>query len=139
MKLFQPDLEKLKNKKNIKGLLKVLKRKDESLRLEAINILGEIADNRAVKPLIQTYYNKNESFKVREASIKALGKIGDKSAITPLIVATADVSLEVRGAAKESLIAIGKNSVDELIIKMQRYNYIVLVSLLLLFAYKCYK
>ena len=48
-----PNIEKLKTRKNIKGLIKALKDKDENVRYYAAKALGWIGDSRAVEPLIE--------------------------------------------------------------------------------------
>lgn len=48
-----PNVEKLKAKGNVKGLIKALGyEKDATIRQAADEVLGEIGDTRAVEPLI---------------------------------------------------------------------------------------
>jgi HEAT repeat protein len=51
-KLFKPNVEKLKAKGDVEGLIKVLKHKNPEVRSEAEEALGEIG-KPAVEPLIQ--------------------------------------------------------------------------------------
>ena len=71
--LFKPNVERLQEKKNVKGLIKALRHKDRRVRSEAAEALGEIGDKRAVEPLIQAL--KDEYWDVRLRAEKALEKI----------------------------------------------------------------
>jgi len=51
MGLFEPNVEKLEKKKNVKGLIKALRHEDVHVRWSAAEALGEIGDARAVEPL----------------------------------------------------------------------------------------
>jgi len=75
-RLFRPDIGKLKEKKDVDGLIKALRDKDSDIRLEVAYALGEIKDKRAVEPLIQAL--KDEDNFVREAAVEALEKIEAK-------------------------------------------------------------
>jgi HEAT repeat protein len=80
-----PNVDKLRAKRNIEGLLEALEyRKDDSVRGAAIKALGEIGDSRAVEPLIAVLRDGHGS--VRDAAAVALGEIG-APAVEPLIVA----------------------------------------------------
>jgi len=52
---------------------------------KAIDFLGELGDERAVQPLIDTALNSNLYWDMQLQAIEALGKIGDKRAVQPLI------------------------------------------------------
>ena len=80
--LFKSNVERLQEKKNVKGLIKALRDKDSDVREEAAEALGEIGDKRAVEPLIQAL--KDEDLKVRVKAAIALSRIGDERAIKPL-------------------------------------------------------
>lgn len=69
------------NRKDVKGLLKMLNDADCNNRLNAAEALGEIADPIAIKPLIERLHN--DHYDVSYAAGKALAKIG-KPAIIPL-------------------------------------------------------
>ncbi len=78
-----PNVEALKEKKNVKGLIKALSYpKDFQVRKSAAKALGEIRDSRAVEQLIATL--QDEDSKVRKSAAKALASIGEDSAIEPL-------------------------------------------------------
>lgn len=103
-----PDIKKLKARKNVKGLIKALKDKDEDVRRDSAEALGKIRDKRAVEPLIEALKDKDEG--VRKDSAEALGKIGDPSAVEPLIGALKDVDPYVRKAALDALKKIAKQA-----------------------------
>ena len=90
-----PNVDKMKAKRDVEGLIKVLgynrtlSVKENVFRsrlaAEAAAALGEIGDARTVEPLCTAL-----SFpfvNVRQAAAGALGKIGDARAVKPLIAA----------------------------------------------------
>jgi HEAT repeat protein len=107
MSLFgPPNVEKLKAKGDVKGLIKALGyKKDAEVRKEAAQALGEIGDTQAVEPLIATL--KDENRDVRRAAAEMLGKIGDVRAVEPLITAIKDSARGVCQAAIEALDKLG--------------------------------
>ena len=105
MKLFdflKPNVEKMKAKKNVKGLIKVLGHRDYHLRASAAFALGETGDARAVEPLIASL--KDSASFVCIYAAGALGKIGDARGVEPLIAIFKDVRL---GMAARALDEIG--------------------------------
>jgi len=44
--LFKPNVERLQEEKNVKGLIKALRYKDSDVRREAAEALGKIGDTR---------------------------------------------------------------------------------------------
>ena len=76
-------LAKLKERGDVKGLIKYLKHEKSNLmRATAVNILGDIGDARAVEPLVAML--KYEDWSVRKAAAEALEKIGDPQAVAAL-------------------------------------------------------
>ena len=74
-KLFGPSPQVLARKKDVQGLIKVLKKEeDENVRVDAIEALGMIGDARGVEPLIQALKDKDDD--VRRRAAGALGTIG---------------------------------------------------------------
>ena len=51
-RLFKPNVKRLKEEKNVKGLIKALRHKDGYVRRDAAEALGKIGEP-AVEPLIQ--------------------------------------------------------------------------------------
>jgi ankyrin repeat protein len=112
--LFEPpNVEKLKAKKDVKGLIKALSyQKDYRVRKDAVKDLGQIGDARAVESLIVAL--KDGNIDVRKAAAGALGDIGDARALKSLITALQDD--DVCNAAAIALGKIGDvNAVEPLI------------------------
>ena len=100
--LFKPNIEKLKEKKDVESLIKALQYKgDLDVRSEAVEAVGKIGDKRAVEPLIQALNDENKY--VREGAALALAEIGDKRAVEPLIQALNDKDENVRAEAADTL------------------------------------
>lgn len=64
-------------------LLRLIKDKDERVRMFSAAMLGKIGDPKAVNALIEALKDQDEN--VKHASAESLGKIGDKRAVKPLI------------------------------------------------------
>jgi HEAT repeat protein len=81
----EPNIEKMKAKRDVEGLIKVLKRQERysPVAWDAIKALGEIGDTEVVECLIQTL--KDKKWIARERAIYALEKVGDERAIEVLI------------------------------------------------------
>jgi HEAT repeat protein len=103
--LFKPNVEKLKKKRDVEGLLKALGYKGKNVRLSAAEALGKIQDAMTVGPLIRALKDKDSD--VRGKAIWALGEIGDAKAVGPLIWALKDNDSGVRERAKWALGEIG--------------------------------
>jgi len=79
-----PNVEKMKARRDVKGLIKALAyRKDSNVRRAAACALGEIKDARAVKPLIAAL--KDKDWDVCKAVAEVLLQIGDPCATEPLV------------------------------------------------------
>lgn len=75
--LFKPDIEKLKEKKDVNGLVKALcYKKDDKVRRDAAIILGDMGDLKVLQPLIATLKDEDEN--VRINVVIALKKIVDR-------------------------------------------------------------
>ena len=99
--LFKPNVEKLKEKMDVEGLLKALDYKDKNVRLSAAEALGKLKSRMAIDPLIRAMKD-NDSY-VRKEAAKALGEIKDNRAIDPLIRALKDNDSDVRKEAAKAL------------------------------------
>ena len=113
----KPDVEKMEENKDVKGLIKALKDKDETVRGKAANALGELKDRKAVKQLIKAL--QDDSSEVQCASAEALGKIGDKKAVGPLILKLGSLYAGVQVSASRALVKIGEPSVKPLLLAMR--------------------
>jgi hypothetical protein len=94
MPLFgPPNVEKLKARGNVSGLIEALGyRKKPGVREAAARALGEIGDERAVEPLIAAL--KDEVWSGGKAAAEALERIGTP-AVDPLIAALKDLDYSV--------------------------------------------
>jgi WD40 repeat protein len=81
-----PDVERLKAKGDVKGLIKALEyEKDWHVRRDAAEAFGQIGDPRAIGPLIAAFKDGY----LNEVAAEALVKIGAR-AVEPLIAALSD-------------------------------------------------
>jgi len=142
--LFGTDVQKLKETRNVPGLIFALQHKDPTVQYEAAEALGEIGDDRAVEPLLAALKN-DETSGVRWKAVEALsklgtpavagligalqhndddvrwkaaiglGEIGDPNAIPSLINLLCDDDRYVRSRAAYALSMIGEPAVDPLI------------------------
>jgi len=132
MDLFgPPNIEHLKAKGDIPGLIKAMNYKKDSpdpkntaVRRAAAQALGEIGDARAVEPLIAALSEEG----LCQAAVEALGKIGDARAVEPLIGILDKISFSLEsGAVARALGDIGDpRAVKALIayIVARKYAYI---------------
>jgi hypothetical protein len=114
-----PDVEKLKAKGDVAGLIKALAyRKDGQVRRASAEALGRMCAARAVDALIAAL--RDQSWGVRTAAVTALRKIGDSRAVAPLIASLKDDTDHVRLAATTALGEIGDSrAVDPLIASLK--------------------
>jgi HEAT repeat protein len=142
--LFGTDVKKLRESRNVQGLIFALQHKDPTVQYDAAEALGDIGDERAVEPLLAALKNDETGgvrWKAAEALSKlgtpsvdgligalqhndddvrwktaiALGEIGDPKAIPPLINLLCDEDRFVRSRAAYALSMIGEPAVDPLI------------------------
>jgi HEAT repeat protein len=108
-------IQGLKDKGNIEGLIKLLKRgRSVELRMGAAEALGEIGDEHAVDALLEALRDKH--LWVRNRAFGALGRIGDKRAVGPLIEILQDKDKVMRWGAISALRHIGdERAVEPLI------------------------
>ena len=111
-RIFKPNVERLKARWDVEGLIKALNHRDYKVRAKAAEALGDLKAKEAVNALIRAL--KDESPEVRKASAYALGRIGDERAIRPLVEALKDESLDVRFEAAKALKELGYKKVAEL-------------------------
>jgi HEAT repeat protein len=103
--LLPPNVEQLKARGDVEGLIKALGNKDYAVRRQAAHALGGIKDARAVEPLADALKDKEPS--VRESVAEALREMGDARAVEALIAALTDSSEMVRSHAAAALGRIG--------------------------------
>jgi HEAT repeat protein len=142
--LFGTDIKKLKESRNVEGLIFALRHKDPIVQYDAAEALGDLGDERAVEPLLTALKNDETGgvrWKAAEALSKlgtysvagligalqhddddvrwkaaiALGEIGDPQSIPSLISVLCDKDRFVRSRAAYALSMIGEPAVDPLI------------------------
>ena len=69
-----PDIEKIKAKRDVKGLIKALRNKKADIRSKAAQALGEIRDARAIEPLLTSLRDGDRN--MRWQAGEALEKLG---------------------------------------------------------------
>jgi len=72
--MFKPDVDRLKSRRNVGGLIKALRYGDSHVRYAAAKALGEIRDPSAVLPLIACF---GDSAAVVEGAVSSLYEIGE--------------------------------------------------------------
>ncbi len=92
------DSKATEEKERVEVLIEQLRHKDAKMRMEAAEVLGQLKDPRAVKPLIVAL--KDTDIAVQEKVLKALVNI---KAVELLISLLNDKSSEVRGGAAWAL------------------------------------
>jgi HEAT repeat protein len=138
-----PDVDRLKAKGDVKGLIKALGyERDRRIGAAAARALGQVGDARAVEPLIATLKDSDRDVRcaagealgrardaravqpliaaledpyVRWTAAKALGEVGDARAVGPLAASLKDKNADVCQAASDSLGQIAAPAVEPLI------------------------
>lgn len=119
MRLFgSPNVEKMKNVCDVKGLIKALRDEKDDVVRQAAEALGQIEAVAAALPLIaalerRRHYDTSDTANARRAVVRALGQIGDVRAVKPLIVAIRTDSL--RAEAADALVRIGTPAIEPLV------------------------
>ncbi len=117
-----PNIEELKAKGDVQGLIKALDHEQDWLvRKAAAEAIGQIGDAQAVEPLVAAL--KDEENSVRRAAVMALGRIGDAQAVEPLVTALKDKDLSVRTRAVEALGRIADVRVVEALLAAFKAKY----------------
>lgn len=116
-------LGKIRRKDALNLLLERLNDKDEGVRINVAEALGELGFRKAVKPLINSLRDKDS---VCWVAAIALGKIGGRKTVTLLIKETKDADEVVRQVAAFSLGEIGnKRAVKPLLMALSDKTHIV--------------
>jgi len=112
MRLFKPNVSRLRAQKNVNGLVKALSDREVEIREGAARALGEMAYPRVVVPLCSSL--KDKDWAVRMTVVEALARIHDARAIEPLVALLKDEKPAVQKATTEALIAFGGHAVPAL-------------------------
>jgi len=142
--LFGKDVKKLKQSRDVQGLVLALKNRDPKIQYDAAEALGYLGDSRAVEPLVTALKNdefsgvrwkaaealsklgspavpaligalQHEDDDVRWKAAIALGEIGDPQAVEPLILLLCDEDRFVKSHAALALGSIGEPAVNPLL------------------------
>lgn len=97
----KPNIEKLKEKRDVDGLIRALKHSDWLVHQRAAGALGKIDGPRATEALIELLGNSDRNN--RQYAVSALAEIGDARAVNSIIGALRDSSYSVRLCAAEAL------------------------------------
>ena len=122
------DIEKMKTKKDVKGLTKALTyKKNAAIRLCAARALVNVGDNTAVDGLIVAL--KDEDDFVKNKAVEALAKINGQLTINKLTAALKDEDPHIRQGAVVTLGLIGDNQViNELVTTLKDENLFVRID-----------
>lgn len=128
MPLFgPPNIEKMKAKRDVQGLIKALSYpKDADVRDAAAGALAEIKDAQAVEPLIAAL--KDSDIDMRKAAAISLDKLKNTQAVEPLISVLKDKreDISVRRLAAKALGNIGDiKTVESFIAGLEDRNWLV--------------
>jgi HEAT repeat protein len=107
---FDPDVEELKSRRDVKGLLKALRR--PKIAAKAAEALGELRERSAVGPLLDLLRDAPS-----DAWIRALGDIGDPAAAGAIRPHLLNRMPWVRWAARGALAQLGEKQWRELAAK----------------------
>jgi len=107
----------LQDARAVPALLKLLKSKDDYVRIDAIQALGALKAPEAVVPLMELALDDASSPQVNRRSVVALGDIGDAKAVPVLLKALYKVrgNQNFAGEASFALYQVGKPAVDGLV------------------------
>ncbi len=117
MALFEPNIERLKEKRNIKGLIKALSNRSTTIQVQAARVLGRLHAREAVDDLIIALTDWN--YDVQIAAAEALGQIGHNKAIKPLLFAMRERNAKLKKTAMQALAEIGGDSIYPLLEMMK--------------------
>jgi HEAT repeat protein len=118
--LFRPNIEKLKKRNDVERLIRALQHPDWHVRMDAVEALGVLGDERGVPPLIERL--KDESKHVRREAAITLGALGDKRAIEPLINALRSEWDDSETSFIEAIERLGERSSIQPLIKAYKYR-----------------
>lgn len=124
MNLFNriPNVEKLKAKRDINGLIKALEFKsnlteEEEIKCGAIRALGELGDKRAALPIIQQIPGCG-SGRIMVEIAEALGKIRDIASMDQLVALLSLPGVKFEFARWGAIMSLGKTGHDKAIMPL---------------------
>jgi HEAT repeat protein len=118
MGLKESDVAKMEDKRDIKGLVKALKSKEDgAIRKKAAIALGNVGSMRAVDALVEAL--EDQDYEVSDEAVKALIDIGQPS-VEPLIRALGNKKDQVWQGAGKALEKIGNTRASDMMIETVR-------------------
>jgi len=112
MRLFKPNVPKMKARKNVNGLIKLLSDRDAEIRETAAKALGELGFPRVIGPLCRAL--SDPEWTVRVSVIEALATTKDPKGIQALIEVLKDEIPAVGQSAAKALVSFGRQAVNSL-------------------------
>ncbi len=112
-------LGRIKDKESVLPLIDRLGDKDWRVRHRVIVALGLLNDYRAIAPLVRLFKRENDSF-VKKLVIYALGEIADVRAVDFLASVISHKDDKIKERTVYALEAIGKPSVETLIMALKK-------------------
>lgn len=138
-----PNMQKMKEERDVRGLIRALRHRDAGIQYQAAEALGELRDPTAVEPLMHSLTGDRYAgirWKAAEALARigppsvpflvrvlshpeddvrwmaaiALGEIGDPSSLDPLILLLSEEDRFVRSRAAFAISRFGASAVDPL-------------------------
>lgn len=98
-------LGKIRDRRATNALIKRLNDRSEQMRISVANALGDIADNRAFRPLVDLIL-RDPVAAVRSQAATSLGRIGDEGALPLLVNSLGDPEYWMRFRALEAIEAL---------------------------------
>ncbi len=98
-------LGKIRDRSAVPALIKRLHDRSEQMRVSVANALGDIADNRAFRPLVEVIL-RDPVASVRSQAATSLGRIGDEGALPLLVNSLGDPDYWMRFRALEAIEAL---------------------------------
>ncbi len=112
MSLFDPNIEKLKAKRNTPALIKALENKSTAIQVDAARALGDLYAKTAVEALLIALTDWNDDVQI--AAAEALGKLGKEKAIKPLVFALKERNPRLKKTIIQALGEIGFDAIKPL-------------------------
>jgi len=109
---FTRNIARLRECRDVRGLVRALAHRDDALRTQAAEALGDVDDPAAVAGLRAAF--RDDCSAVRAAAARALGRLRYPGTAPDLSYRLADPDPGVRSAAEEALVAIGGPAADVL-------------------------
>jgi HEAT repeat protein len=114
VRFFKPNIDKLRQKRDVTGLIAALQDPEREIQVNTAEALGLLKDPQALEPLIAALL-QGETV-VRGEVARALGRIGGPRAVTALTMVLADPEPYIHYRVVEALREIGPEAVDPLMV-----------------------